>query len=81
MSAIAVAKKDFRDAVRSRTLLVLTVLFGLFTVGGAYLASWAAEVLEGGAETTLDLIIALQTPAGYLVPLALGILRFDSVDL
>lgn len=79
MSAIAVAKKDFRDAVRSRMLLVLTVLFGLFTVGGAYLASWAAEVLEGGAETTLDLIIALQTPAGYLVPIIALVVSYAAI--
>ncbi|ELY59571.1 ABC transporter, partial [Natronococcus amylolyticus DSM 10524] len=79
MSAIAVAKKDFRDAVRSRTLLVLTALFALFTVGGAYLASWAAEVLDGGAETTLDLIIALQTPAGYLVPIIALVVSYAAI--
>ncbi|MDG5758338.1 ABC transporter permease [Natronococcus sp. A-GB1] len=79
MSAIAVAKKDFRDAVRSRTLLVLTALFALFTVGGAYLASWAAEVFEGGAETTLDLIIALQTPAGYLVPIIALVVSYAAI--
>jgi ABC-2 type transport system permease protein len=79
VSAIAVAKKDFRDAVRSRTLLALTALFGLFTVGGAYLASWAAEVLDGGAETTLDLIIALQTPAGYLVPIIALVVSYAAI--
>ncbi|MDG5817948.1 ABC transporter permease subunit [Natronococcus sp. A-GB7] len=79
MSAIAVAKKDFRDAVRSRTLLALTALFGLFTVSGAYLASWAAEVLDGGAETTLDLIIALQTPAGYLVPIIALVVSYAAI--
>ncbi|WP_293033758.1 ABC transporter permease [Natronococcus sp.] len=79
MSAIAVAKKDFRDAVRSRVLLALTALFGLFTVGGAYLASWAAEAFEGSAETTLDLIIALQTPAGYLVPIIALVVSYGAI--
>lgn len=70
MSAIIVAKKDFRDAVRSRVLLALTGLFALFTVGGAFLASRLSALFEeGGAESTIDLILALQTPASFLVPI------------
>lgn len=73
MSAITVAKKDFADAARSRKLMALTAIFALFTLGGAFLASWAGDLfaeMEGeGAETTLDLVFALQTPAGYLVPI------------
>ncbi|MFU8870072.1 ABC transporter permease subunit, partial [Natronococcus sp.] len=49
------------------------------TVGGAYLASWAAKAFEGGAETTLDLIIALQTPAGYLVPIIALVVSYGAI--
>jgi len=69
VSSIVVAKKDFRDAMRSRVLLGLIALFSLFTVGGAFLASRVSELFDsGGGETTVDLILALQTPASFLVP-------------
>jgi ABC-2 type transport system permease protein len=80
MSAIAVAKKDFRDAVRSRVLIALTVLFALFTGGGAFLASRLSALFgEGGAESTIDLIIALQTPAGFLVPIIALIVGYGAI--
>ncbi|MBZ6495050.1 ABC transporter permease [Natrinema longum] len=80
MSAIAVAKKDFRDAVRSRVLIGLTALFALFTAGGAFVASWASELFEeGGAQSTIDLILALQTPAGFLVPIIALIVGYGAI--
>ncbi|WP_247002287.1 ABC transporter permease [Halosolutus gelatinilyticus] len=80
MSAIAVAKKDFRDAVRSRSLIVVTALFALFTGSGAFLASWAGDVLDVGDEqTTLDLLIALQTPASFLVPIIALLLGYGAI--
>ncbi|OAQ53121.1 ABC-2 type transporter [Natrinema mahii] len=80
MSTIAVAKKDFRDAVRSRLLIGLTALFALFTVGGAALASWASELFsEGGGDSTVGLILALQTPAGFLVPVIALIVGYGAI--
>ncbi|WP_226482220.1 ABC transporter permease [Natrinema amylolyticum] len=80
MSAITVAKKDFRDAVRSRVLIALTVLFALFTVGGAALASWISELFEeGGAESTIDLIFALQAPASFLVPVIALVVGYGAI--
>ncbi|SDK97796.1 ABC transporter permease [Natronorubrum texcoconense] len=83
MSAITVAKKDFADAARSRKLMGLTAVFALFTLGGAFLASWAGDLfaeLEGeGAESTLDLVFALQTPAGYLVPIIALVIGYAAI--
>ncbi|WP_440772388.1 ABC transporter permease [Natronorubrum sp. DTA28] len=83
MSAIAVAKKDFADAARSRKLMGLTAIFALFTLGGAFLASWAGDLfaeMDGeGAETTLDLVFALQTPAGYLVPIIALVIGYAAI--
>ncbi|ELY35973.1 ABC transporter permease [Natronorubrum tibetense] len=83
MSALAVAKKDFADAARSRKLMVLTAVFALFTLGGAFLASWAGDLfaeMEGeGAETTMDLVFALQTPAGYLVPIIALVIGYAAI--
>jgi ABC-2 type transport system permease protein len=47
MSWIVVAKKDFRDALRSRWLLGLTVLFVALISGVAALLGWAAENAPG----------------------------------
>lgn len=80
MSAIVVAKKDFRDAVRSRVLIGLTALFALFTVGGAFLASHLSELFEeGGGQSTIDLILALQTPASFLVPVIALVVGYGAI--
>lgn len=80
MSAIAVAKKDFRDAVRSRGLIALTLIFVVFTVGGAYVSTQITGLLGGGGDqTTLDLIFALQTPASFLVPIIALLIGYGAV--
>lgn len=79
MSAIAVAKKDFQDAVRSRGLIVLTVIFVIFTVGGAFVSTQIAGLLGGETETTFDLIIALQSPASFLVPIIALLIGYGAV--
>ncbi|MDQ2050295.1 ABC transporter permease [Natronolimnohabitans sp. A-GB9] len=75
MSAIAVAKKDFADAIRSWKLMALTVVFVLFTLGGAFLASRMGDE----AESTLDLVFALQTPAGFLVPVIGAVVGYKAI--
>ncbi|EMA46271.1 ABC transporter permease [Halococcus saccharolyticus] len=72
MSTLAVARKDFSDAVRSRSLIALVALFVLFAGGATYLV---AEVLGGsgggteGLPPVFGLFIALITPITVLVPL------------
>ncbi len=82
MSAVAIAKKDFRDAVRSRGLIATTVLFVLFAVGGAYASVYIGGLLGTGGDqqTTLDLIFALQTPAGFLVPIIALLIGYGAVS-
>jgi ABC-2 type transport system permease protein len=79
MSAIAVAKKDFQDAVRSRGLIALTVIFVLFTVGGAYVGTQVAGVFGDEAGDTLDLVYALQSPASFLVPIIALLIGYGAV--
>ncbi|ADJ13694.1 ABC transporter permease [Halalkalicoccus jeotgali] len=79
MSAIAIAKKDFQDAVRSRGLIALTVIFVLFTVAGAYIGTQVAGLLGDEAGDTLDLIIGLQTPASFLVPIIALLIGYGAV--
>ncbi|AFO55692.1 MULTISPECIES: ABC transporter permease [Natrinema] len=80
MSAITVAKKDFRDAIRSRVLIGLTVLFALFTVGGAALASWVSGLFDdASAQSTIELVLTLQAPAGFLVPIIALIVGYGAI--
>lgn len=80
MSSIVVAKKDFQDAMRSRVLIALTVVFALFTVGGAFLASRASSLFgAGGGDSTVDLILALQTPASFLVPVIALVVGYGAI--
>ncbi|MFC6905543.1 ABC transporter permease [Halalkalicoccus tibetensis] len=79
MSAIAIAKKDFQDAVRSRGLIALTLIFVLFTVAGAYVGTQISGVLGDEAGDTLDLVIALQSPASFLVPIIALLIGYGAV--
>jgi ABC-2 type transport system permease protein len=80
MSVTVVAKKEFRDAVRSRLLLVLIAVFTLFTLGGAVLVSQVGELFGLGEEVgMLGVILALQTPASVLVPLIALVVSYRSI--
>ncbi|PSP87094.1 ABC transporter [Halobacteriales archaeon QS_4_69_34] len=72
MSWTAVAEKDFRDAIRSRMLIALTVLFVLFAVGFTYLFSAIPRVLGNAAPdtaATIALLSALNNASALVVPL------------
>ncbi len=71
MSWMAVAEKDFRDAIRSRLVLVLAALFIVFVAGGAGLGVAFGVGGGGGASLILALLLG---GAGVLVPLiAIGV--------
>ncbi|QDX40191.1 ABC transporter permease subunit [Salarchaeum sp. JOR-1] len=71
MSWTVVAKKDFQDAMRSRLLWGLTVLFVLFMAGIAYIYQVFTESGGTGDPTvdTLGLIAFLSSPVTILVPI------------
>lgn len=70
MSTIVVAKKDFRDAIRSRMLLALTVLFAVFTIGSAYVSTQIPELIgTSGNQSTVNIVLGLLSPAGLLIPI------------
>ena len=78
MSVLAVAKKDFRDAVRSRTLWALTVLFFLLVsaIGVAYAEF---DALSGGDPTPTGLIFFIASGVGTYVSLAALLACYKSV--
>lgn len=71
----AVAYKDFQDAIRSRSLVVLTVLFALF-VG---LAAFSYSELSGGDPSSGGLMWALWGPSALLVPIIAVLVSYRSV--
>jgi len=74
----AVARKDFRDALRSKTLWVLSALFVLFAGGMAYVYTLLQEG-SGGELSGLDLVFFLQSPVALLVPLTGLLLGYKSI--
>jgi ABC-2 type transport system permease protein len=69
MSTIIVAKKDFRDAIRSRTILALTLLFAVFALGGVFVGTQLPKLMGGSSDQNLDIVLGLLSPAGLLVPI------------
>ena len=71
MSVLAVAEKDFRDAVRSRLMIVVAVMFVAFTGGGVLLATTAGGPVSLGI---LGAIGTLRSGTAIFIPIiALGI--------
>ncbi|MFH5802207.1 ABC transporter permease subunit [Haladaptatus sp. CMAA 1911] len=73
MSWIAVAKKDIRDAARSRRLLSLIALFVLFFAGASYFFVKVTNTYEVENANELAIILSLTTPTAIFLP-AVGIL-------
>ncbi|CCQ35421.1 ABC-type transport system permease protein [Natronomonas moolapensis 8.8.11] len=72
MSWRAVAEKDFRDAIRSRLLIVLTLLFTLFSAGAAYLVTEIDPPQQAaftGEVTTVLLIRGLVSATAVFIPI------------
>jgi ABC-2 type transport system permease protein len=80
MSWLAIAKKDFRDASRSRALWGLTVLFVLFLGGFAYLFTIIQS--EGASDellSSLDYVSFLLSPAALLIPITALVVTHKSI--
>jgi ABC-2 type transport system permease protein len=83
MSWVAIAKKDFQDAGRSRALWGLTVLFVLFMAGMAYVFTLLQDGGGGGAGTqeleSLGLIFFLLSPVTLLVPITALVMAHKAI--
>jgi ABC-2 type transport system permease protein len=71
MSWQAVAQKDFRDAIRSRLMIAVAVLFVAFTGGGVALGS--AFGFDSGAVVFLILNVFLRGSSIFIPLVAIGI--------
>jgi len=80
MSLAAVAKKDFRDAIRSYTLLGLVLVFTAFAAGLAAI-QWVPSLYRDGsvATTTLALLNSMRQPTVLFVPLISLAVTYDTI--
>lgn len=81
MSWQAVARKDFTDAARARSLWVLSAVFVILVGGIAY--AFATLLSAGGATgdeiSTLGFIVLLQGPAGLFVSIAAILVSYRAI--
>jgi len=79
MSTLAIAKKDFQDGARSKTLWGLTVLFVLFAGGITYAYS-SFDLFAGNEEASaLGLIGIIQSAGAVLVPIIALLVGYKSI--
>lgn len=70
MSTLAIAKKDFQDALRSRALIVLSVLFAVFAAGAVYVFSAVIDLgSAGNISPAVQLLFSIASPVSIFVPL------------
>lgn len=70
MSTLAIAKKDFQDALRSRALIVLSVLFAIFAAGAVYVFSAVIDLgSAGNISPAVQLLFSMASPVSIFVPL------------
>jgi ABC-2 type transport system permease protein len=71
MSTLAVAEKDFRDAIRSRLMIAVALMFVVFTGGGVAIGQ--AFGIQSGAVVAFVLRIMLRGTSIFVPLVALGI--------
>lgn len=85
MTWVAIARKDFTDAVRSRTLWALAGLFVVLAVASAFLFAFLGSGSSGTVgqsskhQTMVNLILFLRAPASWLVPITALLVGYKAI--
>ncbi len=78
MNAILiVAGKEFRDGLRNRWVLAITLVFGLLALGLAYFGAAASGTI--GFTSLATTIVSLSSLAIFLIPLIALLLAYDTI--
>lgn len=72
-----VAGKEFRDGLRNRWVLAITLIFGLLAIGLAYFGAAASG--QVGFTRVSTTIVSLSSLAVFLIPLIALMLAYDSI--
>ncbi len=76
-SLLIVAGKEFRDGLRNRWVLAITLVFGLLAIGLAYFGAAASG--QVGFTQVSTTIVSLSSLAVFLIPLIALMLAYDSI--
>lgn len=79
MTWVAVANKDFADAIRSRTLWVLVGIFVLVGIGAAFAFGEVLTRPGPGSPGMTDFVLFLRAPLSWLVPLLALLAGYKSI--
>jgi len=79
MSWAAVAKKDFQDAVRSKALWGLSVVFLLFALATTYAYVEFPDMIATGGQSGFGLAVYLSSIAGLFVSLAAILVAYKAL--
>jgi Cu-processing system permease protein len=74
---LIVANKEFRDGLRNRWVLSITLVFAFLAIGLAYFGSSASGIV--GFTSLATTIISLASLAIFLIPLIALLLAYDSI--
>lgn len=76
-SILIVAGKEFRDGLRNRWVIAITLVFALFSTGLAYFGAAASGTV--GFTSLATTIVSLASLAVFLIPLIALLLAYDSI--
>ncbi len=76
-AVLIVAEKEFRDGMRNRWALSITLVFALLAVGLAYFGAAASGTV--GFTSLATTIVSLSSLAVFLIPLIALMLAYDSI--
>lgn len=81
MSTLALAKKDFQDAIQSWTLLGVSAVFVVFAAGAAwfYRAIRSMTVVAAGPDSSIALVTFLSDLCGFFIPLIGLLVGYKSI--
>src|SRR5690606_11021906 len=76
-NVLIVAHKEFRDGLRNRWVLAISIMLGLLAIGIAYFGAAASGSV--GFTSLPTTIVSLSSLAVFLIPLIALLLAYDAV--
>jgi len=71
-----IAKKEFMDNIRSKWVILISIIFIILTILSAYVAGGASDEVFGGMEATVVSLMSIYT---LLIPLIAIMLGFSTI--
>jgi len=72
----AIAKKEFLDNIRSKWIILISIIFIILTILSAYVSSGSSDEIFGGFESTVVTLMSIYT---ILIPIISILLGFSTI--